>query len=139
MQKLFSRTSVSINHAFLFYIKNSSFTILSFKSKMIMIILPVSAFCYVHLICWCRCGTVFVQETSRLQLHRSCSTFGLPCPKGFYWRRVHYQRVAATSLVIIRTAALLITFSKKKAGAFEALGLLTYISEAQNDIFLKSF
>ena len=117
----------------------SAFTILSFKSKMIMIILPVSALCYVHLICWCRCGTVFVQETSRLQLHHSCSTFGLLCPNGFYWRRMNYSRVADDIFGHNKnsTVALLTTYSNKKAGAFAALGLLTDISEAQNDIFLK--
>ena len=61
-----------------------------------------------------------------------------PAPKGSIDECIASEWLA-TSLVIIRTAALLITFSKKKAGAFAALGLLTYISEAQNDIFLKSF
>ena len=62
-----------------------------------------------------------------------------PGPKGSIDDECTASEWLATSLVIIRTAALLTTFSKKKAGAFAALGVLTYISEAQNDIFLKSF
>ena len=79
--------------------------------------------------------------TRNLEVAASPFLFDLwpgPAPKGSIDECIASEWLA-TSLVIIRTAALLITFSKKKAGAFAALGLLTYISEAQNDIFLKSF